>query len=157
MDAAEPAGVRTPDWAVAAIVEAGRRMDLRGWVSATAGNISVRLDADRFAITRSGGHKGYLDAAHVMQVSVDGHPLTPGRPSAETGLHAQLYRMLPAVGAIVHGHSIANTVLSLLPAGEARGHIRLSDRRAWLLHLGSRHADRLSAAGGAGIPARLRA
>lgn len=126
MDAAEPAGVRTPDWAVAAIVEAGRRMDRRGWVPATAGNISVRLDAARFAITRSGGHKGYLDAADVMQAGIGGQALTPGRASAETGLHAQLYRILPQVGAVVHGHSVANTVLSLLPAGEGRGHVRFA-------------------------------
>ena len=126
MDAAEPAGVQTPDWAVAAIVEAGQRMDRRGWVPATAGNISVRLNADRFAITRSGGHKGHLDAARVVQVGIDGQALTPGRPSAETGLHAQLYRMLPQVGAVVHGHSVANTVLSLLPDGQGRGHIRFA-------------------------------
>ncbi len=49
----------TPDWAIAAIIAAGRRMDTRGWVPATAGNISVRLDANRIAITRSGGHKGF--------------------------------------------------------------------------------------------------
>ena len=116
----------TPDWAVAAIVEAGRRMDRSAWVPATAGNISVRLDADRFAITRSGGHKGYLHSDHVMQVGVDGQALTPGRPSAETGLHTQLYRLLPDVGAVVHGHSVANTVLSLLPPGEGRGHVRFA-------------------------------
>ncbi len=126
MDAAATAGVRTPDWAVAAIVEAGRRMDRRGWVPATAGNISVRLDDRRFAITRSGGHKGYLDADHVMQVGLDGGALTPGRPSAETALHTQIYRMSPASGAVVHGHSVANTVLSLLPAGQSRGHIRFA-------------------------------
>lgn len=126
MDAAEPAGVQTPGWAVSAIVEAGRRMDLRGWVPATAGNISVRLDAERFAITRSGGHKGHLDASHIMQVGLDGCPLTPGRPSAETGLHTQVYRMWPQAGAVVHGHSVANTVLSLLPSSEGLGHIRFA-------------------------------
>ncbi len=126
MDAAAAAELRAPDWAVAAIVEAGQRMDRRGWVPATAGNISVRLDDSQFAITRSGGHKGYLDSSHVMRVGIDGHALTPGRPSAETPLHTQIYRMSPAAGAVVHGHSVPNTVLSLLPAGEARGHIRFA-------------------------------
>ena len=126
MDAAGSACVRTPDWAIAAIVEAGRRMDARGWVPATAGNISVRLDDARFAITRSGGHKGYLDASDVMQVGVDGCALTPGRPSAETGLHAQIYRLAPRAGAVLHGHSVAGTVLSLLPADQGRGHIRFA-------------------------------
>jgi methylthioribulose-1-phosphate dehydratase len=104
----------TPDWAVAAIVAAGRRMDARGWVPATAGNISVRLDADRIAITRSGGHKGFLDAGHVMQVDPQGMPLTPDKqPSAETLLHCQIYSLFPDAGAVLHGHSVAATVLSM--------------------------------------------
>lgn len=104
----------TPDWAVAAIVGAGRRMDARGWVPATAGNISVRLGAQRIAITRSGGHKGFLDAGHVMQVDLHGTPLNPDmRPSAETLLHCQLYAMFPKVGAVLHGHSVPGTVLSM--------------------------------------------
>lgn len=116
MDGAEQVVV-TPAWAVDAIIDAGRRMDARGWVSATAGNISVRLDAERFAITRSGNHKGYLTSEHVIQVDLDGRAMMPGRLSAETVLHAQLYRLLPAVGAVVHAHSVANTVLSLLSPG----------------------------------------
>jgi methylthioribulose-1-phosphate dehydratase len=104
----------TPDCAVAAIIGAGRRMDARGWVPATAGNISVRLGAQRIAITRSGGHKGFLDAGHVMQVDLHGTALTPDmRPSAETLLHCQLYAMFPKVGAVLHGHSVAATVLSM--------------------------------------------
>jgi methylthioribulose-1-phosphate dehydratase len=104
----------TPDWAVAAIVVAGRRMDARGWVPATAGNISVRLDSERIAITRSGGHKGFLDAGHVMQVDRQGMPLTPGmRPSAETLLHCQIYALFQQAGAVLHGHSVAGTVLSM--------------------------------------------
>jgi methylthioribulose-1-phosphate dehydratase len=105
----------TPGWAVQAIIDAGRRMDARGWVPATAGNISVRLEDGRIAITRSGGHKGFLDSGHVMQVDQEGHPLTPGmKPSAETLLHCQVYRLVPQAGAVLHGHSVAATVLSML-------------------------------------------
>jgi methylthioribulose-1-phosphate dehydratase len=111
----------TPAWAIAAIVQAGRRMDERGWVPATAGNISVRLDGARIAITRSGGHKGFLDAGMVMQVDLEGRALTPqARPSAETLLHCQIYRQFPGVGAVVHGHSVAGTVLSMAQDGPIR-------------------------------------
>ena len=104
----------TPDWAVAAIVGAGRRMDARGWVPATAGNISVRLDNERIAITRSGGHKGFLDDGDVMQVDPHGASLSPGmRPSAETLLQCQIYTMFPHAGAVLHGHSVPATVLSM--------------------------------------------
>ena len=103
----------TPAWAAQAVVEAGRRLDSQRFVPATAGNISVRLDERRLAITRSGCHKGLLTPADVMQVDLDGRPLTPQKPSAETLLHCQLYRLFPDVGAVLHGHSVPGTVVSL--------------------------------------------
>lgn len=96
-------------------------MDHRGWVPAGAGNISVRLDETRLAITRSGGHKGFLDAGSVMQVDIAGTPLTVGaKPSAETLLHCQIYRLHPKAGAVLHGHSVASTVLSMALTGPIR-------------------------------------
>ena len=106
-----------PGWAIDAIVRAGRRMDARGWVPATAGNISVRLGDVALAVTRSGGHKGFLDADSVMAVDLEGMALTAGRPSAETLLHCQLYRLFPQTGAVLHGHSIAATVLTTIASG----------------------------------------
>jgi methylthioribulose-1-phosphate dehydratase len=113
----------TPGWAIEAIVRAGQRMDQRGWVPATAGNMSVRLAADRVAITASGFHKGFLDANSVMQVDLAGTPLTNAKPSAETLLHCQIYRLHPGAGAVLHGHSVAATVLSMAQPGP----IRLAD------------------------------
>lgn len=102
-----------PAEAAAAIVAAGRRMDALGWVPATAGNISVRLGPDRIAITRSGRHKGMLEAGDVMAVDAAGTAIEPGaRPSYETLLHCGIYRRFPGAGAVLHGHSVANTVLS---------------------------------------------
>ena len=113
--------MNTPAWAIHAIVQAGQRMDQRGWVPATAGNISVRLDSDRLAITRSGGHKGFLDAGSVMQVDLSGRALTQdAKPSAETLLHCQIYRLFPGAGAVLHGHSVAGTVLTMAYAGPIR-------------------------------------
>lgn len=103
----------TPPWAVETVIEAGRRLDAMRYVPATAGNISVRLDAGRMAITRSGCHKGRLTPADVMQVDLSGRALTPQKPSAETLLHCQLYRLFPEVGAVLHGHSVPGTVVSL--------------------------------------------
>ena len=101
-----------------AMIEAGRRMDERRWVPATAGNISVRLDVDRIAITSGGVRKGRLEAADIITVDMDGRAVTPwGRPSVETQLHCQLYRLFPQLGAVVHGHSVAATVLSMADNG----------------------------------------
>jgi methylthioribulose-1-phosphate dehydratase len=92
---------------------AGRRMHARGWVPATAGNISLRLLNGDVAITRSGSHKGFLTPSDVMRVDGAGRSLTPGsRPSAETLLHRQIYRLFAEARAVLHGHSVPATVLS---------------------------------------------
>ncbi len=118
---AGPVGVSSADavWnqAAAEIVSAGRRLDRHGWVPATAGNLSRRLPDGRIAITRSGVHKGYLAADDVIEVDLDGQAVnTVHRPSAETLLHCQIYRGL-SEGAVLHGHSVAATVLSLEASG----------------------------------------
>ena len=107
-----------PSSAAAAIIAAGRRMDALGFVPATAGNISVRLDEYSIAITASGGHQGFLTAAQVMIVDLEGQPRSPGKPSAETLLHCQLYRRFADVGAVLHGHSVPGTVLSMATPGD---------------------------------------
>ena len=69
----------------------------------------------RIAITRSGVHKGRLTQADIIEVDYEGQSLVPGqKPSAETLLHCQLYRLFPQIGAVLHGHSVAATVLSKL-------------------------------------------
>ena len=85
----------------------------RGWVPATGGNFSARLDDRHLLITASGVHKGELTRADFMVVDVDGQPQEAGRKSSyETGLHTQLYRHAPDIGSVLHVHSVANTVLS---------------------------------------------
>lgn len=99
--------------AASAIAAAGRRMDAMGWVPATAGNISIRLAPDEIAITRSGRHKGLMTAADVMAVDAAGAPREAGAKSSyETLLHCGIYRRFARAGAVLHGHSLANTVLS---------------------------------------------
>ena len=89
-------------------------MDRHGWVPGTAGNISHRLPGARVALTRSGGHKGFLDAASVIAVDMMGQVVRgTGRPSAETLLHTQIYQAVPQANAVLHGHSVAATVLSM--------------------------------------------
>ena len=63
----------------AAIIAAGQRLDRLGWVPAPAGNISVWLRDGTIAITRSGGHEGFLDAEGVIRVGLDGRPLRAAR------------------------------------------------------------------------------
>ena len=79
---------------------------------ATSGNFSARLADGRIAITVSGRHKGRLAEAYIMTVDAAGVSLDGGRPSAETALHLQLYRLFPRVGAVLHTHSPGGVALS---------------------------------------------
>lgn len=102
----------TPERAARAIIAAGARADRFGWVPGTAGNFSIRLDAQSCAITVSGRHKAALLPADVMVMGLDGTPRGPGTPSYETALHLARYRADAAAGAVAHGHSVPATVLS---------------------------------------------
>lgn len=105
--------------AVAALIAVGRRLDARGWAPATSGNYSARLDDGSIALTVSGRHKGRLTPEGIMRVDLDGQPLTPGKPSAETDLHLALYRLFPETGAVLHGHSPDAVGLSRATRAEA--------------------------------------
>ncbi len=84
----------------------------QGWVPATSGNFSLR-EAGRILITPSGLDKGALTVADLLEVDMEGKPIAgAGKPSAETGLHLALYRARPQAGAILHVHSVWNTLLS---------------------------------------------
>ncbi|MDQ2662585.1 MAG: methylthioribulose 1-phosphate dehydratase [Candidatus Eremiobacteraeota bacterium] len=94
------------------IAAVGRFAASRGWVPATSGNFSRRLDERSIAITRSGADKGDLAERDIAMISLD-EPLPPG-VSAEAPLHVARYKSDASVGAILHVHSVAATVLSRL-------------------------------------------
>jgi methylthioribulose-1-phosphate dehydratase len=109
----------------AQIVSHTRELAAKGWTPATAGNFSIRMDAERAAITVSGKDKGRLTEADIMVVDMDNNPVaTHHRPSAETALHTQLYRRFPDVGAVLHTHSPNQTIAGLLFADEGRIRLR---------------------------------
>jgi methylthioribulose-1-phosphate dehydratase len=108
--------------AVEELAAFGRFASAHGWVAATAGNFSRRLDREHALVTRSGVDKGAIGPGDVAVVALDG-PVPPGL-SAETPLHLARYRADASVGAIVHVHTVAATVLSR--AGAAAGYVRFS-------------------------------
>ncbi len=96
------------------LIAAGRYLHSQGAVPATSGNLSARIDAKRIAITRSGCHKGHLEAGDIMQVDLDGESLDGNKPSAETLLHTSLYVRYEGLGAVLHSHSPAAVLASRL-------------------------------------------
>lgn len=94
------------------LVAVGAAFDAKRWVPATSGNFSARLGDGTMAITSSGKHKGRLIPADIMHADAEGRSLDGGKPSAETGLHVQLYRLFPEAGAVLHTHSPGGVALS---------------------------------------------
>ena len=104
------------------LIDAGRWIYARGWCPATGGNFSARSQTDdsshtsRYLVTASGRDKGALTEQDFLEVDDEGAPLIQSdevRPSAETLVHVMLYQLDPEIGAVLHAHSIPNTVLSL--------------------------------------------
>jgi methylthioribulose-1-phosphate dehydratase len=105
-------GVSEFERRAAELIDAGRTLYQLGMVPATSGNFSARLADGRIAITVSGRHKGRLCAEDIMLIDAAGRSLDERRPSAETGLHLQIYRRFPDAAAVLHPHSVNATLLS---------------------------------------------
>lgn len=115
-----------PDASVAIrLVEAGCRLERRGWALGTSGNFSavVANDPLRLAITASGVDKASLSERDVVEVDGDARLVSGhGRPSAEAHLHVAVVKTRGA-GAVLHTHSVWSTLLTgATEAGEISIH-----------------------------------
>lgn len=106
------AGHAPADSAVEAVIEAGRFCGDRGWVPATSGNFSVRIDAGTAAMTATGTDKSSLTAEDVLIAGIEDAPHP--KASAEAALHLALYRKFPEVNAVFHVHSMVTAVAGKL-------------------------------------------
>jgi L-fuculose-phosphate aldolase len=86
-----------------AIVRVARRLDQKGVLTSTDGNISALLDDGGTLITPSGSCKGELEPEQLVRLFRDGTPRS-GRPSSELALHRMIYAKRPDVRAIIHAH-----------------------------------------------------
>jgi ribulose-5-phosphate 4-epimerase/fuculose-1-phosphate aldolase len=91
----------------------------RGYVHATAGNISVKLE-DGYLITPTDACLGQLDPAKLAKVDLSGRHVSGDRPSKTLALHCQIYESTRAAEnktkCVIHTHSTHCVALSLNPA-----------------------------------------
>jgi L-fuculose-phosphate aldolase len=103
------------------LVRAGRRLGVKGLISAGEGNLSVRLDAERLLVSPAGLRKDELSADDLIVVWRD-HPdreaiSRSGRgPTSDLAIHLAVHAARPDTGAVVHAHLPA--AMSLTLAGE---------------------------------------
>ncbi len=96
----------------AEIVRVGKSLFERGYVHATAGNISVRL-SDGFLITPTDACLGFLDAARLARVEPNGLQTAGDRASKTLALHRKIYESAPSARCVIHTHSTHLVALTL--------------------------------------------
>jgi 3-dehydro-4-phosphotetronate decarboxylase len=102
------------------ICRVGKSLFDRGYVHATAGNISVKLD-DGFLITPTDACMGFLDPAKLAKLDANAQQVSGDRASKTIALHARIYSATapfntPA-GCIIHTHSTHCVALTLQSPG----------------------------------------
>jgi ribulose-5-phosphate 4-epimerase/fuculose-1-phosphate aldolase len=107
-----------------AICRVGASLFARGYVHATAGNISVRLDDGGFLITPTDACLGTLVPARLARLDAQGRQLDGERASKTIALHRRIYAAAMAHGdaetrCIIHTHSTHCVALSLRREGAA--------------------------------------
>ncbi|HEX7441257.1 MAG TPA: aldolase [Caldimonas sp.] len=104
----------------AEICRVGRSLHDRGYVQGSAGNISVRLEADAgFLVTPTDACLGRLDPAELAHVLPSGEQIGGMRASKSLALHRGIYAADPDAGCVVHTHSTHLVALTLSDGGPA--------------------------------------
>lgn len=87
------------------IVRIGRLLHDKGFIAASDGNISVRLNDFTVLSTPTCMSKGMLTEEDLVTVDMRGKKLSGFREvSSEIAMHLMIYRVRPDVSAVVHAH-----------------------------------------------------
>lgn len=95
------------------ICRVGASLFARGYVHATAGNISVRLPEGGHLITPTDACLGSLDPARLAKVNEDGVQVSGDRASKTLTLHRRIYGADPQARCVIHTHSTHLVAVSL--------------------------------------------
>lgn len=110
--------MQTPEDPKAQVVWAAQRLVEKGYLSATGGNLSVRIPGQSaFAITPSDYDYLKMTAADICLLGLDLTELeVPRKPSVESALHAAIYCARPDVQAVIHTHQVYPSTLAIIGA-----------------------------------------
>ena len=89
----------------------------RGWVSGSAGNLSLRVPGeDRFIVTPTSIPYEIIEPEQMVVINSKGEMILEQDygPSIETLMHLAIYKARPEVGAIIHTHSVYCSALAVL-------------------------------------------
>lgn len=97
------------------VLEAALKMEAKGLVVGTSGNVSLRIQGrELLAITPTSRHYDTLAVEDIPIVDFNGK-IVEGKlaPSAETPLHIGIYKARQNIGALIHTHSVYASAMSV--------------------------------------------
>ena len=95
------------------LVRFGLMLHEAGFVAATDGNLSVRLEDGRVMITPTGFSKGMMQPDDMVIVDLTGRKLQgTHNASSEAEMHLAIYEERPDVKAVVHAHPCTATAFA---------------------------------------------
>lgn len=87
------------------LVRFGKWLSRLGFMPGTAGNLSVRLDEERYLVTPTGMSKFLMKAADMVIVDLEGKLLSGTRNcTSELGMHLAIYALRSDISAVIHSH-----------------------------------------------------
>ena len=91
----------------------------QGYLAATGGNVSLRVDAEHFVVTPSSVDYHTMGAADICVIRLSDRARVEGAraPSVETGLHARVLSRRADVGCCIHTHQPLASAFALLGEG----------------------------------------
>ena len=95
------------------LVYFGKLLHQQAFVSATDGNLSVRLDGGRILATPTAMGKAMMEADDMVIVDEAGAKLKGSRDvSSEIEMHLTIYKLRPDIKAVVHAHPCTATAFA---------------------------------------------
>ncbi len=87
------------------IISIGQLLWQKDLVSGRNGNISLRVDEQKFLLSCHGSALGFLKPEDLLLLDSDGKVLEDGEVSTEKNLHLAIYNNLPSIKAVIHTHT----------------------------------------------------
>lgn len=93
-----------------ALIDVCRKVEQKGFVAATDGNISARLPDGNILATPTALNKGLVTIDDLVEISIEGKQISGIRkPSTEMLMHLFIYQHRTDVNAVVHCHPVYAT------------------------------------------------
>lgn len=97
------------------VLDTAKRLEEKGLVEGTSGNVSGRTDEGNVCITPSSVPYDTMTLDDLVTIDLDGQVVAGDRsPSSEKDLHLACYRAFGEIGGVIHSHPVFATMFALV-------------------------------------------